>query len=246
MSTTHSVPRSLAFSHTHTTDMMRSLFYVLVTLTALTTALATGVTISEPALASSHPAILTASFSTSTSPIILPAARSDTASRTSAGAVVIAMDVAVPAVGTTSLNFATTTDRDGAYSWPTQVPVPVINAYSPGPHNWDAGHRGVDLAAANGEQIFSATDGTVIYASTIAERGVVSILDSRGIRTTYEPLKPAVHLGDHVRRGEFIGTIDGYHCGVLFACLHWGAKRGRSDYLNPLWLLNPPRVRLIE
>ncbi|MCI5826100.1 MAG: M23 family metallopeptidase [Arcanobacterium sp.] len=136
--------------------------------------------------------------------------------------------------------------RETAYSWPTGSPARVLRGYSPGIHNWNSGHRGVDLAARYGAPVYAAASGTVLFAHTLIDRGVVSILDDRGIRTTYEPVQPTVHPGEHVQRGTVIGTVAGYHCGISIACVHWGAKRGRAGYLNPLWLLSPPRVRLIE
>lgn len=133
-----------------------------------------------------------------------------------------------------------------AYQSPTGAQVRVINAYAPGANNWNPGHRGVDLASNYGDSVYAAASGTVIYAGTLNDREIVSIADSRGIRTTYEPVAPIVSKGEHVTRGQKIGTINGYHCGVGVACLHWGAKRGAKGYFNPLWLLNPPRVRLLE
>ena len=122
----------------------------------------------------------------------------------------------------------------------------VINSYAPGANNWNPGHRGVDLEADYGAPIYAATSGTVIYAGTLNDRELVSIEDKRGIRTTYEPVAPSVATGDAVKQGQQIGSIAGYHCGPAQPCLHWGAKRGSDHYLNPLWLLHPPHVRLIE
>jgi peptidase M23 len=41
-----------------------------------------------------------------------------------------------------------------------------------------------------------------------------------------------------------IGTLETGHCGAN-ACLHWGAKKGPDDYLNPLRLVRP-LIRLLE
>ncbi|MDD7464756.1 MAG: peptidoglycan DD-metalloendopeptidase family protein [Actinomycetaceae bacterium] len=245
--------------------MMRSFLSILVAVATTLTAISTGTMPSSPQPLSAdafalsvpsqplHPRAAITQLSEYSASITIPAA-------TPAAFSFDWLPINVKATGNGNASLLNTAKRDtstatphsnsysygNSYSWPTGAPAPVIHPYAPGPHNWDAGHRGVDLAANNGTDIFAATDGTVIYAGALAQRGVVSILDAHGIRTTYEPIKPTVHAGDHVRRGDLIGTIDGYHCGFLFACLHWGAKRGSSAYMNPLWLLAPPRVRLIE
>jgi murein DD-endopeptidase MepM/ murein hydrolase activator NlpD len=54
------------------------------------------------------------------------------------------------------------------------------------------GHRGVDLAAVAGAPVLAAGAGTVVFAGTVAGRGVVSVDHSGGLRTTYEPVLPTV------------------------------------------------------
>lgn len=130
------------------------------------------------------------------------------------------------------------------YSWPSGVEVPVLRPFAPGAQNWNAGHRGVDLALGAGQPVYAAADGRVIYAGTLNDRELVSIEHADGIRTTYEPVSPAVVRGDVVSRGAIIGHVGGEHCSPS-SCLHWGAKRGQDDYLDPLSLLWGP-IRLYE
>jgi murein DD-endopeptidase MepM/ murein hydrolase activator NlpD len=109
---------------------------------------------------------------------------------------------------------------------------------------WGPGHRGVDLAAAPGQQVLAAASGRVTHVGAVAGRGTVSLLHAGGVRTTYEPVSPRVRRGDTVRSGGVIGVVDergGSHC---TACLHLGALRGRT-YLDPLVLLRPGRVVLL-
>jgi murein DD-endopeptidase MepM/ murein hydrolase activator NlpD len=74
---------------------------------------------------------------------------------------------------------------------------------------------------------------------------VVSVDHADGLRTTYEPVTPAVVAGQAVRAGEVIGTLDAGHPGCpLTACLHWGLRRGEV-YLDPLALVGRARVRLL-
>ena len=140
--------------------------------------------------------------------------------------------------------FATVTPEPTGYMWPTGIKPAILTRYSAGANNWNAGHRGVDLAMSEGEKVFAASAGTVIYAGKLVDRSVISIEHPDGIRTTYEPVTPEVSVGDVVSPGDVIATIDGTHCGALGVCLHWGAKRGSDDYMNPLWLIDMPRVRL--
>lgn len=118
--------------------------------------------------------------------------------------------------------------------WPLTGTVRVIEGYDPPAQRWNAGHRGVDLAAHRGAAVLAAADGRVTYAQNLAGRGVV-VVDHGGVRTTYEPVEPLAAVGDQVRAGNVIGRIgSGGHCSNR--CLHWGLKRG-DDYLNPLLLV---------
>ncbi|OMQ14192.1 peptidase, partial [Modestobacter sp. VKM Ac-2676] len=79
----------------------------------------------------------------------------------------------------------------------------------------------------------------------VAGRPVVSVEHADGLRTTYEPVQPAVAAGQAVARGSPLGTLAVGHAGCpVEACLHWGARRGEV-YLHPLTLLRPPRISLL-
>ena len=115
--------------------------------------------------------------------------------------------------------------------------VPPLSPFGPG-------HRGVDLAALPGTAIHSAGTGTVRFAAPLAGRGVV-VVGSGEIRTTYEPVRTAVRVGQRVRAGDVIAFLDPGHLGCpAAACLHWGALRGRI-YLDPLTLLRDEHPRLL-
>ena len=111
------------------------------------------------------------------------------------------------------------------------------------PEPWLAGHRGVDLDAAPGATVRAASDGRVLFAGPVGGRGVVSVTHTGGLRTTYEPVTPAVAAGDLVSAGDILGTLDVGHGGCPAACLHWGLRRG-DVYLDPLLLLGLGRMRL--
>jgi len=129
------------------------------------------------------------------------------------------------------------------WGWPTSGAHQVLAPFDPPAQPWLPGHRGVDLAADPGSKILAAGSGVVSFAAAIAGRGVV-VIDHGRLRTTYEPVTSAVAVGDQVRVGTLIGhlEVDGSHC--VTSCLHWGLLRG-SDYLNPLLLVAPARIRLL-
>ena len=132
----------------------------------------------------------------------------------------------------------------GRYQWPTGAPAAVVEGFDPPAVVWGRGHRGVDLAAAEGTQIRSAAAGTVAFAGMVAGRPVVSIDHANGIRTTYEPVEPAVGAGDAVAAGQVVGTLLPGHRSDGVCALHWGARTGPKTYINPLRLLQPAVIRL--
>ncbi|MFI6508139.1 murein hydrolase activator EnvC family protein [Streptosporangium sp. NPDC050855] len=116
--------------------------------------------------------------------------------------------------------------------------------FAPPPRPWLAGHRGVDLAASPGAEVYAAGEGTIGYAGRLAGRGVVTVLHRSGLRTTYLPVRPTVRRGQTVGVGDVIGVLEDVpgHCAAT--CLHWGLLRGRA-YLDPLLLLGHGQVRLL-
>ena len=132
----------------------------------------------------------------------------------------------------------------GHYQWPTGAPATVVEDFDPPAVVWGRGHRGVDLGAAEGAQIRSAAAGTVAFAGMVAGRPVVSVDHADGIRTTYEPVEPAVSAGDTVGAGQVIGTLLPGHRSDGVCALHWGARTGPKTYINPLRLLQPAVIRL--
>ena len=132
----------------------------------------------------------------------------------------------------------------GRYQWPTGAPATVVEAFDPPAVVWGRGHRGVDLAAAEGTQIRSAAAGRVAFAGMVAGRPVVSVDHADGIRTTYEPVEPTVGAGEAVGAGQVIGTLLPGHRSDGVCALHWGARTGPKTYINPLRLLQPAVIRL--
>jgi murein DD-endopeptidase MepM/ murein hydrolase activator NlpD len=131
-----------------------------------------------------------------------------------------------------------------ASGWPLEPRPEVVRGFEPPPKPWLAGHRGLDLAGSPGQEVRSATPGTITYAGQLAGLGVV-VVSHGPIRTTYEPVVASVRSGATVKAGQPIGRLSaaGSHCSPA-VCLHWGLRRG-DEYLDPLSLLTSGPVRLI-
>ena len=133
-----------------------------------------------------------------------------------------------------------------ACEYPLKNNHSIINEYTPPSERWLAGHRGVDIEASSStEAVYASCSGRVVYAGKLVDRYVISLEHTGNIRTTYEPVEPVVHIGDHVEKGQLIGYINGNHCGDI-SCIHWGAKTARYDYINPMSLINGKHIHLIE
>jgi murein DD-endopeptidase MepM/ murein hydrolase activator NlpD len=121
------------------------------------------------------------------------------------------------------------------------LPGPVVRGFDPPDQPWLAGHRGVDLLGAAGAEVVAAMAGRVVFAGTIAGRGVV-VVSHGALRTTYLPVNPMVAVGAQVGTGQAIGRLMRGHGCPGGTCLHWGLKRG-DIYLDPLSLLDTgPRL----
>ena len=137
---------------------------------------------------------------------------------------------------------------DGRLDWPLQPPPEVVRAFDAPRPNWQRGHRGVDLAGVDGQDVYAAADGFVVFAGSIADRPLVSVAHPGGLRTSYEPVTPLVRPGQRVAAGTPVGTLLPGHAGCpVAACLHWGAMWGRAanaDYVNPVGLVASTPIRL--
>ncbi|MDN5860622.1 MAG: M23 family metallopeptidase [Pseudonocardia sp.] len=131
------------------------------------------------------------------------------------------------------------------YAWPLLPRPEVLTPFRAPSHPYGPGHRGVDLAGAPGQPVLAARAGVVIFAGPVAGRSTVSVQHDDGLRTTYEPVTPTVTAGAIVAAGQVLGLLEPGHASCPTACLHWGARRDRLVYVDPLVLLRPPRIRLL-
>jgi hypothetical protein len=152
---------------------------------------------------------------------------------------------AVPAHGAVLSSYAGEPAPAAQWQWPLRPQPRVVRPFEAPAHDYGPGHRGVDLAGAAGAPVRAAGDGIVSFAGSVAGRPVVVVGHQGDLRTTYEPVRPAVHPGEAVAVGDVIGELAGAgsHC-LPAACLHWGLRRG-DRYLDPLTLLGHRRVRLL-
>ncbi|SCE64926.1 Peptidase family M23 [Micromonospora mirobrigensis] len=120
-----------------------------------------------------------------------------------------------------------------------------VRRFAPPPRPWLPGHRGVDLAGGPGAVVRAPRPGVVLFAGSVAGRPVVTVGHAGGLRTTYEPVRPAVRVGEVVVAGATLGALLPGHAGCpVAACLHWGLRRG-AEYLDPLALVGAGPVRLL-
>ena len=133
-----------------------------------------------------------------------------------------------------------------AFAGGTAVPPlagPLVRGFDPPAQPWLSGHRGVDLLGAVGAEVVAAKAGRVVFAGTVAGRGVV-VVSHGELRTTYLPVRPLVSVGTRVDAGAVIGRLASGHGCPGGTCLHWGLKRG-DTYLDPLSLLGESALRLL-
>lgn len=133
--------------------------------------------------------------------------------------------------------------QTGAFAWPLAPKPQVVTPFDRPEQNWLPGHRGVDLAAEEGQSVLAVAVGTVVFAGSVAGKPVVSVDHPGGLRSTYEPVLASVTPGARVRRGAVLGSLASGHESCSSTCLHWGIRRGR-DYLDPTALVRASPIRL--
>jgi len=138
--------------------------------------------------------------------------------------------------------------ENGRLDWPLRPRPAVMRVFDAPSPNWNRGHRGVDLAGTPQQPVYAAGAGTVVFAGELAGRSLVSIAHPGGLRTSYEPVRTSVRVGQLIAAGAPIGELEAGHPGcAALACLHWGAMWGpaaRADYVDPLGLLASTPIRL--
>lgn len=110
---------------------------------------------------------------------------------------------------------------------------------------YSAGHRGIDLAAALGTDVFAPADGVIHFSGVVVDRPVLSIDHSGSLLSSFEPVISTLPAGTAVRRGDLVGTIDASTGHCIAACLHFGVRL-HGQYVSPLnYLGGIPRPVLL-
>jgi len=119
--------------------------------------------------------------------------------------------------------------------WPVDPPRVISRPYLAPASPYGAGHRGIDIEARLHADVYAPADGVVHFAGLVVDRLVISIEHDGGALSSFEPVFPQVWQGDHVHRGQVIGTLELGHCEVV-QCLHFGVRLG-GEYVSPLLFL---------
>ncbi|QIM16779.1 M23 family metallopeptidase [Leucobacter insecticola] len=151
-------------------------------------------------------------------------------------ALVILAVVLIPALSlldSTSSNASPAPPSDsGTWVPPLSGRFTVSGPYLAPPHPYASGHRGIDFPASPGFTARSPAAGTVTFAGTVVDRGVVSVQVDEHTVFSLEPITSSLRAGDTVRAGEVLGTVSsGGHC--YDECIHLGV-RVDGEYVNPL------------
>ena len=103
--------------------------------------------------------------------------------------------------------------------WPLRPPPAVVRGFDAPSPDWNPGHRGVDLPGTPGQPVYAAGTATVVFAGLLAGRPVVSLAHPGGLRTSYEPVRAAVRVGQPVTAQTVIGELLAGHTGCRRRCL---------------------------
>jgi murein DD-endopeptidase MepM/ murein hydrolase activator NlpD len=161
--------------------------------------------------------------------------------------------------------------RPGPMSIPPPVPPPVrapdssrvptlwmpiaravVRGFDARAGPYGRGHRGIDIAAPEGELVRAPAAGRVVFAGPVAGTTWVTLLIAPGVLVTLGPLLDPAPTGDRVRARSPIGRVGPGHpappAGATrrtgTATLHLGV-RVDGVYVDPLaYLVDRPRARL--
>lgn len=121
----------------------------------------------------------------------------------------------------------------GEFGWP------VNGGYISDPYMSDRNHKGLDIAAPGGTEIYAAADGKVIAAgwNSGGYGNVVQIAHADGYQTVYGHMSTVLVSADQeVHRGQLIGLVGttgnstGNHC--HFEVRLYGVCKNPANYLN--------------
>lgn len=120
----------------------------------------------------------------------------------------------------------------------------VIRGFEPPPEEWLAGHRGVDLEARPGTEVFAPAAGTVHFSGMVAGRPVLTLRVGSHL-SSFEPVESTLRAGERVEAGAVLGTLaaEPRHCPDS-SCVHWGVRQNGA-YVDPMGLLAVSRSPIL-
>jgi murein DD-endopeptidase MepM/ murein hydrolase activator NlpD len=126
-----------------------------------------------------------------------------------------------------------------AADWTWPVSGPVVGGYDPPASTYEAGHRGIDIAAPAGTVVVAPAPGSVTFAGSVGGHLFVTLAHAGGLSSTYSWVSALlVHKGDRVVSGQPIARSGSGHPGDVIANLHLGVKLDGA-YVDPMLYLAP-------
>ncbi|UYO98473.1 M23 family metallopeptidase [Microbacterium sp. M28] len=122
------------------------------------------------------------------------------------------------------------------WQWPVAGARTVVEPFVAPAHDYGPGHRGIDIAAPDGE-VRAPASGIVAFVGTVVDRPLITIDHGGGLVTTFEPVASRLRAGDAVTAGDAIGTVaSGGH--APSGAVHMGL-RVHGVYVDPMAMFGP-------
>ncbi len=127
-------------------------------------------------------------------------------------------------------------EKLGTFCWPVAKENYISSLY--GYRRWDhSNHKGLDIAAKRGTDIYAAAAGKVIHAGTYSTYGKLVIIDHGDDILTYYAHQSKIYVskGDYVQKGDVIGAV-GMTGAASGNHLHF-ELRVDDDRIDPMYCL---------
>lgn len=132
---------------------------------------------------------------------------------------------------------------DNGWRWPLGGEPKILEEFDKPEQRWSAGHRGIDLAAGQGDEVRAPNRGRITFASTVVDRPVLVIDHGYGFKSSIEPVSLDLEVGAWVEAGAHLGTVaSGAHCNAR--CIHWGVRLD-GEYIDPALLIEDLRPSIL-
>lgn len=129
------------------------------------------------------------------------------------------------------------------WQWPLAGEPAILTPFDKPEQRWLAGHRGVDLRAAEDTSVLAPHRGKVAFRSTVVDRPVLVIDHGSGFVSSLEPVSSELAVGTWIEAGDKVGAVaTGAHCSKR--CLHWGVRLD-GEYIDPVLLIRDLRPSIL-